>query len=72
VKQVRLGVLVLLLGLALVVSAFAAGTKETGKAMGPVKIALLVKNLGNPFFDAVDTGGKEAAKELGNIDVIYQ
>jgi rhamnose transport system substrate-binding protein len=75
VKQIRLGALVLLLGLVLVAGVFAAGTKESGPAMtakGPMKIALLVKNLGNPFFDAVDTGGKEAAKELGNIDVIYQ
>jgi rhamnose transport system substrate-binding protein len=74
-KQVKKGALVLILGLALVTVVFAGGTKETGpsmKATGPMKIALLVKNLGNPFFDAVDTGGKEASKELGNIDVIYQ
>lgn len=36
-----------------------------------VKIALLVKNLGNGFFDAANKGAQEAAKELGNVDVIY-
>ncbi len=36
-----------------------------------VKIALLVKNLGNGFFDAANKGAQEAAKELGNVEVIY-
>ena len=35
------------------------------------KIALVVKSLGNGFFDAANQGAQEAAKELGNIDVIY-
>ena len=36
-----------------------------------VKIALLVKNLGNGFFDAANKGAQEAAKELGDVQVIY-
>ncbi len=36
-----------------------------------VKIALLVKNLGNGFFDAANKGAQEAAKELGDVEVIY-
>jgi rhamnose transport system substrate-binding protein len=36
-----------------------------------VKIALLVKNLGNGFFEAVRDGGEEAAKELGDVEIIY-
>jgi rhamnose transport system substrate-binding protein len=36
-----------------------------------IKIALLVKNLGNGFFDAAAKGADEAAKELGNVDIIY-
>ena len=36
-----------------------------------VKIALLVKNLGNGFFDAANKGAQEAAKDLGNVEVIY-
>ncbi len=44
---------------------FSAGKK--------VKIALVVKNLGNSFFEACRDGGQEAAKEFGgNIELIYQ
>ena len=35
------------------------------------KIVNLPKNLGNPYFDACNTGAQEAAKELGD-EVIYQ
>lgn len=31
----------------------------------PIEIAMVVKNLGNPFFEASDKGAAEAAKELG-------
>lgn len=37
----------------------------------PVKIALVVKSLGNGFFDAAAKGAQEAAKELGDVEVIY-
>jgi rhamnose transport system substrate-binding protein len=37
----------------------------------PVKIALVVKALGNGFFDAANKGAQEAAKELGDVEVIY-
>jgi rhamnose transport system substrate-binding protein len=40
-------------------------------AADQVKIAMVVKSLGNGFFDAAHEGGKEAAKELGNVDLIY-
>ncbi|TIT50777.1 MAG: rhamnose ABC transporter substrate-binding protein, partial [Mesorhizobium sp.] len=36
-----------------------------------VKIALVVKSLGNGFFDAANKGAQEAAKELGGVDIIY-
>ncbi|MBX3576348.1 MAG: rhamnose ABC transporter substrate-binding protein [Rhizobiaceae bacterium] len=36
-----------------------------------MKIALVVKALGNGFFDAANKGAQEAAKELGGIEVIY-
>jgi rhamnose transport system substrate-binding protein len=32
---------------------------------------MVVKNLGNGFFDAAHTGADEAAKQLGNVEVIY-
>ncbi len=35
------------------------------------KIVLLVKNLGNGFFEAVADGGVEAAGELGDVESIY-
>ena len=37
----------------------------------PVKIGLVVKSLGNGFFDAANKGAQEAAKELGDVEVIY-
>ena len=37
----------------------------------PVKIGLVVKSLGNGFFDAANKGAQEAAKELGEVEVIY-
>ncbi|HTV17639.1 MAG TPA: rhamnose ABC transporter substrate-binding protein [Polyangiaceae bacterium] len=36
-----------------------------------IRVALVVKNLGNGFFEAAHQGGLEAAKELGGVDVIY-
>ena len=40
-------------------------------AQDKVRIALVVKSLGNGFFDAVRDGGQEAAKALGNVELIY-
>lgn len=51
--------------------AWSWGKKKTDS--GKVKIAIVVKNLGNSFFEACRDGGLEAAKELGsNIEIIYQ
>ena len=35
------------------------------------KIALVVKSLGNGFFDAANQGAQDAAKELKNVEIIY-
>ena len=35
------------------------------------RIAMVVKNLGNTYFDACAEGAKQAAAELGGIDIIY-
>lgn len=40
-------------------------------AADTVKIALVVKALGIGFFEAANKGAQEAAKELGNVEVIY-
>ncbi|MDB5767705.1 MAG: ABC-type sugar transport system, periplasmic component protein [Collimonas fungivorans] len=45
-----------------------AGSVQAAEKM---KIAMVVKNLGNGFFDAAHTGANEAAKELGDVEVIY-
>ena len=48
-----------------------------GVGFGPVaaadkmRIAMVVKALGIGFFDACRDGGLEAAKELGNVELIY-
>ena len=40
-------------------------------AAAETTIALLVKNLGNGFFDAAAKGAEEAAAELGDVNIIY-
>lgn len=35
------------------------------------RIAMVVKSLGNGFFDAAHTGADEAAKQIGGVEVIY-
>lgn len=40
-------------------------------AAEPVKIGLVVKSLGNGFFDAANKGAQDAAKEIGDVEVIY-
>ncbi|MFZ2102318.1 MAG: rhamnose ABC transporter substrate-binding protein, partial [Oricola sp.] len=43
----------------------------TAPAMAQERIALVVKSLGNGFFDAANKGAQEAAAEIGGIEVIY-
>lgn len=64
-------ILLLLLTLSVVTGVFANGQKEEVKGDKPLRIVLLVKSLGNGFFEAVADGGVEAAKELGNVESIY-
>lgn len=52
---------------ALGVAALSHSSAQTGK----IRIALLVKSLGNGFFEAANEGAQEAAKALGNVEVIY-
>jgi len=40
-------------------------------AHAQTRIALVVKSLGNGFFDAANKGAQEAAAELGDVEVIY-
>lgn len=43
----------------------------SGSASAEVKIALVAKSLGNGFFEAANVGAQQAAKELGDVKVIY-
>lgn len=56
-------------------AAFAAAAPAivTGRARAqePKRIALVVKNLGNSYFDACANGAMEAAKEIGGMEIIY-
>ena len=61
-KIVKLALAALLLGGAL------AGQAE---AAPRVRIAMVVKSLGNGFFDAARDGALSAARQLGDVDIIY-
>ena len=49
----------------------AAGLAFSAQAADKMKIAMVVKTLGNGFFDAAHQGADEAAKELGNVEIIF-
>jgi rhamnose transport system substrate-binding protein len=42
-----------------------------GPASAQERIALVVKSLGNGFFDAANKGAEKAAMEIGGIEIIY-
>ena len=54
-----------------VVEVVVTATPEAVPEKKGYKIAMVVKNLGNPFFEAAEKGGKEAAAELGD-EFIFQ
>src|ERR1043165_3806984 len=54
--------------LALVITCLAAASAA---AEAKYRVAMVVKNLGNGFFDAAHQGGDEAAKQLGDVELIY-
>lgn len=56
----------------MVAAAVSAAMFATSAAQAEtVKIALVVKALGIGFFEAANKGAQEAAKELGDVEVIY-
>ncbi len=55
----------------MVTAAFSAAMFVNAAYAENVKIALVVKALGIGFFDAANKGAEEAAKELGDVDIIY-
>lgn len=72
-RKLKILVMLVFLGLFVASFTFASGQKESAATSGgTIRIAMLVKSLGNSFFDAVHQGGEQAAKEIGNVDLIYQ
>jgi rhamnose transport system substrate-binding protein len=57
--------------LVVVSGAFASGQAEPADD-GTLQFAVVVKSLGNGFFEDVRDGAVEAAEELGNVEIIYQ
>ena len=55
----------------LALSTAIAAVMMAGPAFSAERIALVVKSLGNGFFDAANKGAEEAAKEIGDIEIIY-
>ena len=45
--------------------------KKTDKQPEKTRIAMVVKSLGNGFFDAAHQGAKDAATEIGGVEIIY-
>jgi rhamnose transport system substrate-binding protein len=69
-RKVRVFLFGLFVALATAGLLFAGGAGEPAKAQ--IRIAMVVKNLGNSFFEACRDGGLQAGEELGGIDLIYQ
>jgi len=55
----------------LAVSTAIAAALIVTPAMSAERIALVVKSLGNGFFDAAAKGAEKAAAEIGDVEVIY-
>jgi len=67
IKNFRIKSLILAVAAAGVLAGVAGCEKKSEKT----RIAMVVKNLGNGFFDAAHQGADEAAKQLGNVEIIY-
>ncbi|WP_029040435.1 rhamnose ABC transporter substrate-binding protein [Cucumibacter marinus] len=52
-------------------AALSAVALSAGGAVAQERIALVVKSLGNGFFDAAADGAQKAAEEIGGVEVIY-
>lgn len=51
---------------------FAFATGQSEQDDDTVTFAIVVKSLGNGFFEAVRDGAVEAAEEIGGVEIIYQ
>lgn len=56
---------------ALGAAAVPVGLAGKARAAGEIRVGLVAKSLGNGFFVAVDKGAEEAAKQIGNVKIIF-
>jgi rhamnose transport system substrate-binding protein len=49
-----------------------SASESTGASGAKVKVAFVPKLQGSPYFEAMDTGAKQAASDLGDIEWLYQ
>ena len=52
-------------------TALAGALLATAAQAAEVRIALVAKSLGNGFFEAADKGAEEAAKQIGDVKIVY-
>ncbi len=52
-------------------TALAGALFTTAVSAAEMRIALVAKSLGNGFFEAADKGAEEAAKQLGDVKIVY-
>jgi rhamnose transport system substrate-binding protein len=52
-------------------AALPAALAIPARAAGEIRVGLVAKSLGNGFFVAVDKGAEEAAKQIGNVKIIF-
>ena len=72
VRKMKVVPAVLLVSLAVIAAACGVGQQPSsqGGGGGPEKVCMMPKLVGIPYFNASETGAKEAAEELG-IDLVY-
>ncbi len=63
-------IVVLLIALIASSAVFAQGAQES-TTKDSYEVVILVKSMGNGFFDACFEGSKQAAEELGNVTTTY-
>ncbi len=68
-KWALLALLALLLGGGVLLARSSSPPEQPGASQ--IRVAMVVKSLGNGFFEAARAGGLEAAKELGGVELIY-
>jgi rhamnose transport system substrate-binding protein len=50
----------------------ASASESAGASGAKVKVAFVPKLQGSPYFEAMDTGAKQAASDLGDVEWLYQ